>query len=247
MVAAPRVLIIDEDLSIRRLLRRVLGAAGYQTEDMAPGQTALRCIVERPFDLAILDLDAGSWAADEAIQFVRGVSPIPILALSSRADADITVEALDSGADDCVRKPFDMKELLARVANAMRRRARAEGEASKIVTGDLEIDLLHRRVRSCGRDVHFAVKPYEVLRRLAEDAGKVVPHQEILRAVWGLDRADHIAYLRVAIRELRRKLEPDPKRPCYILAEPRVGYRLSMQRTVRHHGLPRGRLAGQPA
>ena len=115
-----------------------------------------------------------------------------------------------------------------------------------MVTGDLEIDLLHRRVRSRGRDVHFAVKPYEVLRRLAEDAGKVVTHQEILLAVWGPDQVDHIAYVRVAIRELRRKLEPDPKRPCYILAEPRVGYRLSVQKALRHHGLPRGRQTGQP-
>jgi DNA-binding response OmpR family regulator len=129
----------------------------------------------------------------------------------------------------------------------MRRRAREEGKASKVVTGDLEIDLLHRRIRSRGRDVHFAVKPYEVLRSLAEAAGKVVTHQEILRAVWGPDRADRIAYVRVAIRELRRKLEPDPKRPCYILAEPRVGYRLSMQNPIRHQGPPRGRLTGRPA
>jgi two-component system KDP operon response regulator KdpE len=247
MVPVPRVLIVDEDLSIRRLLRRVLSAAGYRTEDMAPGQTALRCIVERPFDLAILDLDAGAWAAGEAIQFVRELSPIPILALSARADADITIEALDSGADDCVRKPFNTNELLVRAANVMRRRAREEGKASKVVTGDLEIDLLHHRVRSRGRDVHFAVKPYEVLRRLAEDAGKVVTHQEILLAVWGPDQVDHIAYVRVAIRELRRKLEPDPKRPCYILAEPRVGYRLSMHKAIRHHGLRRGRLTDQPS
>ncbi len=242
MVPIPRVLIIDEDLSIRRLLRRLLAAAGYRTEDMAPSQAALGCLVERPFDLAILDLDAGSWVVDDAIQFVRGLSPIPILALSARADAKITVEALDSGADDCVRKPFDTKELLARVANAMRRRAREEGKASKVVTGDLEIDLLHRRIRARGQYVHFAVKPYGVLRKLAEDAGKVVTHQEILSAVWGPDRADHIAYLRTAIRELRRKLEPDPKRPCYILAEPRVGYRLSMQTPIRQ---PRDRSTGQ--
>jgi two-component system, OmpR family, KDP operon response regulator KdpE len=237
MTRAPRVLVIDEDPAVRRLLRRMLGLAGYRVQDMGPSEAALVGLAEHPFDLAIVDLDAVAWCGVEAIRFVRGFSPMPILALSARTDEDTSVEALESGADDCVCKPFNTKVLLARVANAMRRRAREEGKASRFVTGDLEIDLLHRRIRSRGQEVRVSAKPYEVLRLLAEAAGKVVAHHEILRAVWGPDRVNRIAYLRIAIRELRRKLEPTPDRPCYILTEARVGYRLDMPRTTRRRGL----------
>jgi two-component system KDP operon response regulator KdpE len=239
MARVPRVLIIDEDPAIRRLLRRLLGSAGYRSQDMEPGQAALGRLAEGPFDLAIFDIDAAGWSGAEAVRFVRGSSPIPILALSAHTGEDVTVEALESGADDLVRKPFSTRELLARVANAMRRRAREQGRALQVVTGDLEIDLLHRRIRSRGQEVRLSAKPYEVLRRLAEDAGKVVTHHEILRAVWGPNRVNRLEYLRIAIRELRRKLEPDPDRPCYILTEARVGYRLEVPRPAGHRGLRR--------
>jgi two-component system, OmpR family, KDP operon response regulator KdpE len=234
------VLVIDEDLAIRRLLRRMLGSAGYRVRDMGPSEAALGQLAEHPFDLAIVDIDAAAWCGVEAIRFARRLSPMPILALSARTDEDTSVEALDSGADDCVRKPFNTRELLARVINAMRRRAREEGKASQVVTGDLEIDLLHRRIRFRGREVRISAKPYEVLRLLAEDAGKVVAHQEILRAVWGPERVNRIEYLRIAIRELRRKLEPNPDHPCYILTEARVGYRLDVPRITGRRGLRHG-------
>jgi len=230
MARGPRVLIIDEDPAVRLLLHRTLAAAGYRAQDMEPGRAALSRLAERPFELAMVDVDAATYSGVELIRAVRGFSPMPILALSARSGEDITVEALESGADDIVRKPFSTRELLARVANAMRRRAREEGKALHVATGDLEIDLLHRRILFAGQEVRLSPKPYEVLRRLAEEAGKVVAHEEILRAVWGPDRVDRIAYLRVAIRELRRKLEPDPDRPCYIVTEARVGYRLNMPR-----------------
>jgi two-component system KDP operon response regulator KdpE len=159
------VLIIDEDPAIRRLLRRLLGSAGYRSQEMEPGQAALGRLAEGPFDLAIFDIDAAGWSGAEAVRFVRGASPIPILALSAHSGEDVTVEALESGADDLVRKPFSTRELLARVANAMRRRAREQGRALQVVTGDLEIDLLHRRIRSRGQEVRLSAKPYEVLRR----------------------------------------------------------------------------------
>jgi two-component system KDP operon response regulator KdpE len=156
---------------------------------------------------------------------VRRLSQMPVLALSAHGKEDAMVDALNSGADDYVVKPFGTKELLARVNNALRRRAREQGRPAKVVSGELEIDLLHRRVRSGGRDVHLPPKSYEVLRALAENTGKVVTHQEILSAVWGPQYVDR-TYLRIAIRELRRKLEADPGHPLYILTEPHIGYRL---------------------
>ena len=223
--AGPSVLVIDEDPALRRLLRRELVAAGYRVNDIEPGQSALGCIAEGQFDLLILDIDSSRGSGSRAIRAVREFSQVPILALSAHGKEDAMVDVLDSGADDYVLKPFGTKELLARVNNALRRRAREQGRPAKVVSGEIEIDLLHRRVRSGGRDVHLPPKPYEVLRVLAERVGKVVAYEEILAAVWG---PRHVArgYLRGAIRELRFKLEADPGHPLHILTEPRVGYRL---------------------
>jgi len=177
----------------------------------------------------ILDVDAPAGSL-EAVRIVRKVSLIPILALSIRGDEGSTVDALDSGADDYIRKPFRIKELLARIKNALRRRAQEEGRPAQVVSGELDIDLVHRRIHSRGREVHLSVRCYEVLRTLAECAGKVLTHEEILRAVWGPQRADRIQYLRLAIRELRRKLEADSASPQHILTERGVGYRLEVRR-----------------
>jgi two-component system, OmpR family, KDP operon response regulator KdpE len=133
-------------------------------------------------------------------------------------------------ADEYVCKPLTIKELLARVENTLRRRVRQEGKPGPLVIGDLKIDPLSRRISSCGREVHLPVKLYEVLRVLAVGDGKVLTHEEIPGAVWGARRLDRVHYLRVAIQELRRKLEPDPAHPRYILTEMGVGYRLATQR-----------------
>jgi two-component system, OmpR family, KDP operon response regulator KdpE len=228
------VLIIDEDPAVARLLRRGLRAAGYRVQEIEPAHDALGCIAKYRFDLLILDIDALASGGTEAIRLARACSPVPILALSCRGDEDATVAALDSGADDYIRKPFGTKELLARVGSALRRRAREQGQPVHLVTGGLEIDLLHRRVRSHGRDVHLSVKLYAVLRELAEKAGKILTHEELLRAVWGERCVDRVQYLRVAIRELRRKLEDDSTHPKYIITETRVGYRLEMQQRTGH-------------
>ena len=154
---------------------------------------------------------------------------MPILALSASGDEDAAARALDYGADDYVQKPFRLKELLARVTNALRRRSLEQGKPARVVSGDLEIDLLHRRVHLHGEAVHLRRKSYEVLRVLAEKAGQVLSHSEILSAVWGAGCADRTAYLRVAIRELRLKLEADPAHPRHIVTETHVGYRLELQ------------------
>jgi two-component system, OmpR family, KDP operon response regulator KdpE len=226
-VRGPSVLVADDDPAVRLLLRRELTAAGYRVQAVEPSQRALRSITERQFDLLILDIDAAA-GGPEAIRIAREMSTVPILALSVRADEDATIEALEKGADDYVRKPFGVKELLARVKNVLRRRTREQGKPALLVTGDLEIDLLYRRVRLRGQEVHLPVKLYEVLRVLAEGVGRVRTREEILRAVWGARRAERIEYLRSAIRELRRKLEADPAHPRYIVTEMGVGYRLEL-------------------
>jgi two-component system, OmpR family, KDP operon response regulator KdpE len=241
----PRVLVADDDPAIRRLVSRELTTAGYRVWETEPGQDAFGSIAAHQFDLVIMDIDPPAGGGPEAIRTVREISAIPIVALSIRGDEKTTVDVLECGADDYIRKPFGNKELLARVRNALRRRAREEGKPTPIGTGDLEIDLLDRRVRVRGDEVLLPVKLYEVLRVLAEAGGKPVTHAEILCEVWGMQRVDRVAYLRVAIRELRRKLEVDPTQPQYIVTETRFGYRLAVHGRSGH--LDPAPTAGQPA
>jgi two-component system, OmpR family, KDP operon response regulator KdpE len=225
----PRILVIDDDPAIRRLLRGALTTAGYRVEEVAPAQGAVVRIAKRPFDLLLLDIDEPAGIGPNPIAVLRDLSPAPILALSVRDDEASAASALENGADDYIRKPFGLNELLARVKIALRRRARERGKPALFSTGDIEIDLLHRRVRLRGQEIHLPVKRYEVLRVLAEGAGKVLTHEAVLAAVWGPRHADRVEYLRVAIRDIRRKLEADPIHPRYIVTEPRVGYRLQME------------------
>lgn len=224
MARGPRVLIIDGDRATRTLLRRVLTAAGYRVQDSETGQGGLRRLAQREFDLLILDINSSAGSGAEAVPMVRELSTTPILVLC--ANEDTAVGALDAGADDYVRQPLSIKELLARIRNALRRRAREQGKPGSLVVGDLEIDLLGRRISCRGQEVRLPVKLYDVLRVLAEGAGKVLTHEDILRAVWGADHVDRLNYVRVAIQKLRHKLEPDPSHPRYILTETGVGYRL---------------------
>jgi two-component system, OmpR family, KDP operon response regulator KdpE len=232
------VLIIDEDPAIRRLLRRELSAAGYRVEDMEPGKDALASVTDRKFDVAILDMDSRACGGTEIIGAVRELSSIPILALSFRDNEHTAVAALESGADDWIRKPFNTREVLARIKNALRRKAKELGKPVLLFSGPLEIDLLHRRVRLSGKQVRLPLKSYEVLRVLAEGAGRVITHREILSVVWGGRRIDRVGYLRTAIRLLRRQLEADPAHPRYILTELRVGYRLDLGTRSEHRGRP---------
>ncbi len=229
MARGPRVLVIDDDPAIRRLLRQVLKTTGYRVEDTVPGQDAVERVAERQFDLLILDIDEPTGIGPDPIGVLRGLSPAPIVALSLRDDEAAAARALEKGADDYVRKPFGLNELLARIRTALLRRARERGKPALFSAGDLEIDLLRHRVRLRGQEIHLSVKRYEVLQMLAEGAGKVLTHAAILRKVWGARHTERVEYLRVAIRDLRRKLEADPARPRYILTEPRVGYRLETE------------------
>lgn len=244
MSKGPSILIVDEDPAIRLMLRRGLSAAGYSVRDAAPAQTEPGFLTKKEFDLLILDIDAAGCGGTETIRNVRQVSAVPIVALSTRPDERASV---DSGADDYVRKPFGREELLARVRNALRRRAVEQRRPALLVSGDLEIDLLHRRVRRRGQEIRFSAKPYAALRVLAENAGKVLTHTELLRAVWGERHVGRVPYLRLAIRTLRQQLETDPVHPRILLTETRVGYRLVVHQAredLRRTGISDERSAG---
>jgi len=212
------------------LVRRDLLAEGYRVRDAEPVRGMLAAIAGHEFDLVVMDIDAVSIGGTDAIRMLRHGSPVPIVALSARGDEDATAAALDSGADDYVRKPFGPKELLARIRNALRRRAVEQGKPTPFVSGDLEVDFLHHRVRCRGQEVQLSPRLYAVLRVLTENAGKLLTHKELLRTVWGEQCLGRVAYLRLAIRELRRKLEIDPAHPQHVVTETRVGYRLQVHK-----------------
>jgi len=231
LTSGPRVLVADGDPAIRFYILKNLKAERYVAADAARGRTVLRTVTEAAPDLIVLGLDLPDMDGLALIRSVRRISLLPIIALSADSGEDTSVAALDLGADDVVRKPFGMRELIARVRNALRRTAQARGETPRFTSGDLDVDLVHRRVRVGGREVHLSRIEYDGLRLLVEGGGKVLTHRELLAAEWGAERAEHVQHLRVAIRALRRKIERDPERPRHILTEPRVGYRMETPAT----------------
>lgn len=225
MSAAPvRVLIIDDEPPIRKLLRMGLGTQGYQVLEAPNGKAALERLDDKP-DLIILDLGLPDMQGLDLLRRFRdqGVTA-PIIVLSSRGDEAGKVQALDLGADDYVTKPFGLNELLARMRAAMRHRLQSQGEHPVFRARDLSVDLVRRIVRLRDAEVKLSPKEYDLLRLLVQHAGKVLTHRFMLREVWG-DLSDP-QYLRVYIRALRQKIEPNPDRPEYILTETGIGYRL---------------------
>ncbi len=220
-----RVLVIDDEPPIRKLLRTGLSTQSYEVTEATNGRTALLALAAEEPDVVILDLGLPDISGHELLGKIRQMyEAVPIVVLSSRDDERGKVEALDLGADDYISKPFGMNELLARLRTALRHRLQVQGERSVFRTGELSVDLVARIVRVGDREVKLAPKEYEVLRVLVQHAGKVLTHSQLLRQVWG-DATD-TQYLRVYVRQLRQKLEPDPERPRYVLTETGVGYRL---------------------
>jgi two-component system KDP operon response regulator KdpE len=224
--AAPlRVLVVDDEPAIRRFLRTGLSAEGYEVLEEATGEDALAEIRRREPDLVMLDLGLPDIDGLDVIRRVRGRgSVVPIIVLTVRADEVGKVQALDLGADDYVIKPFGVDELLARIRAALRHRLQQEGEKPLFHSGDLTVDLVRRIVSVRGQEVKLSPREYAILRLLVHHAGKVLTHRMILKDVWGGD-AD-VQYLRIYIRQLRQKIEPDPERPTHITTETGVGYRL---------------------
>jgi two-component system KDP operon response regulator KdpE len=221
------ILVVDDEPAIRRLLRTSLTAQGYRTIEVETAAAALTEIKNYPPDIVILDLGLPDCDGLDVVATVRQSSAVPIVVLSSRGDERAKVEALELGADDYVTKPFGMAELIARIRAALRHRLQAQGEEPVFRSGDLAVDLVRRIVRVGDAEVKLSPKEYDILRELVTHAGKVLTHKHLLREIWGPATSD-VQYLRIYIRQLRQKLEPDPERPTLILTEPGVGYRLTL-------------------
>ena len=219
-----RVLVVDDEPPIRKLLRMGLTAQGYQTLEAPNAKTALDLLAQNP-DLIILDLGLPDMLGHDLLRTIRARNDrVPIVVLSSRGDEAGKVQALDLGADDYVTKPFGMDELLARMRAALRHQLQIQGERPIFRVGDLSVDLVRRLVKVGNGQVKLSPKEYELLRVLVQHAGKVLTHKFLLRELW--DDLTDSQYLRVYVRQIRQKIEPDPERPQYLLTETGIGYRL---------------------
>ena len=225
MSAAPiKVLVIDDEPPIRKLLRMGLTTQGYEILEAPNGKTALEKLGEEPA-LIILDLGLPDVQGHELLRTIRARNDgVPIVVLSSRGDEAGKVQALDLGADDYLTKPFGMEELLARLRAALRHQLQVKGERPVFRTGDLSVDLVRRIVKVGEREVKLSPKEYDLLRVLVQHAGKVLTHRFVLKELW--DELTDAQYLRVYVRQLRQKIEADPERPQYVLTETGIGYRL---------------------
>ncbi len=221
----PAVLVIDDEVQIRRLLRACLEANGYQVREAATGQEGISAAAQHPPDVVILDLGLPDMDGGSVLKRLREWSRVPVVVLSVRDGEEDKVAALNNGADDYVTKPFSSGELLARLRVAQRHAAPAP-EISVFRSGKLEVDLVGRVVKCAGKDVKLTATEYSLLRLFVRHAGKVLTHRHILREVWGPNSVEQTHYLRVYIAHLRDKLEVDPSKPSLIVTEAGVGYRL---------------------
>ncbi|MNU93611.1 KDP operon transcriptional regulatory protein KdpE [compost metagenome] len=223
---AVRILIVDDEPPIRKLLRVGLSAQAYAVSEAMNAKVAMELAVSDKPDLIILDLGLPDMSGHDLLAKWRGEGmTLPIVILSSRTDEAGIVKALELGADDYVTKPFGMNELGARIRVALRHRLQAQGEKPAFQTGELSVDLVKRIVKVAGRDVKLSPKEYDILRILVQHAGKVLTHRFLLEHVW--DGLTDVQYLRVYVRQLRQKIEATPDQPRYILTETGVGYRLA--------------------
>jgi two-component system KDP operon response regulator KdpE len=223
-----KVLVVDDDPQIRRVLKVILIGERYEVEDARSGEAALLRLREFLPDLVLLDVNMPGMGGLETCRTIRGSSDVPIIVLSIRREEADKVALLDAGADDYVTKPFGKEEVLARIRVALRRSSVAgSGGPPPFIADDLEIDFERRRVRSGNNVVRLTPKEFDLLRYLVLHRGKPVPHRELLQAVWGPDYGDQSDYLRVFITHLRKKIEPNPAKPKYILTEPWLGYRFA--------------------
>ena len=225
MSAAPlKVLVVDDEPPIRKLLRMGLSSQGYEILEAPNGKASLELLEQNP-DLVILDLGLPDMQGLELLRMMRARNEaVPIVVLSSRGDEVGKVQALDLGADDYITKPFGMDELLARMRAALRHQLQVHGERPIFRTGDLSVDLVRRIVKVADREVKLSPKEYDLLRVLVQHAGKVLTHKFLLGELW--DTLTDAQYLRVYVRQLRQKIEADPERPHFVLTETGIGYRL---------------------
>ena len=219
-----RILTVDDDPQIRRVIAANLTVRGYEVDVVPDGEAAIRVASERPPDLVILDLGLPGLSGLEVIGALRGWSKVPIVVLSARTGDPDKIAALDAGADDYVTKPFSMGELMARVRAALRRLT-VDDEESIVTTPHFTIDLAARTATTHDEPVHLTPIEWRILENLVRNRGRLVSQRQLLQSVWGPAYADETHYLRVHMTHVRRKLEPDPTRPRYFITEPGTGYR----------------------
>lgn len=228
----PRVLVVDDEPKLVKLVRAVLEADGFGVLTAANGEEALRQAEEAQPDLVLLDvLLPGQLDGFQVCRAIREHSPVPVIMLTAKAQENDRLRGFDTGADDYLTKPFSSRELLARVRAVLRRSRSAEQpQGGQVITaGDLTVDLSQRRVTVKGREVVLTATEYRLLAELAQHAGKVLLHEELLSRVWGPDYRDEVEYLRAYVRYLRRKIEEDPAQPRHLISRPGIGYMLATE------------------
>jgi two-component system KDP operon response regulator KdpE len=223
------ILVVDDEPQLRRAMKATLTDLGYSVIESKSGEEALEALRHDTPDLVLLDLNMPGIGGLETCRAIRETSEVPIIVLSVRNTERDKVQVLDAGADDYVTKPFGIQELLARIRAAIRRLP-TSGDASETirVSPELEIDFARRRATVNGKTVRLTPKEFDLLKFLVDHANKPIPHRKLLQTVWGPDYGDEVEYLRVVVNQLRKKLEPIPSKPQYLLTEPWVGYRFAI-------------------
>jgi two-component system KDP operon response regulator KdpE len=224
-----RVLLVDDDPSIRRALRTTLSVLGLDIEEASGGEQAVSFVRTERYDAVLLDINMPGMGGVEACRTIRRLCPrLPILMLTVRDSEDDKIDALDAGADDYVTKPFHVGELMARVRSSVRRSQATQDDIATVITiGEIELDVDRRLIRKAGEIIHLTPKEFDLLHCLMSHAGKPLTHARLLTSVWGNEYGNEVEYLRTYIRQLRKKLEDNPSRPEYLLTESYVGYRFS--------------------
>ena len=222
-----KVLIVDDDASIRRALHTTLSALGFEIEEASSGEQAVSFVRTERYDAALLDINMPGMGGIAACRTLRRLAEgLPILMLTVRDNADDKIDALDAGADDYITKPFHVGELTARVRSAVRRSRLAQGESEMVISvGEIVLDRERRLVRKSGAIVHLTPKEFDLLYCLMSHAGKPLTHARLLTSIWGTEYGNEVEYLRTFVRQLRLKLEDDPASPEYILTDSYIGYR----------------------
>lgn len=224
-----KILIVDDEPQLRRVMKAALAKQGYIVAEARNGEAALEALRKERSDLVLLDRNMPGMSGVECCRAIREHSDLGIIMLTVRKAEEDRIEALDAGADDYVTKPFSMPELLARIrANLRRVPLSARPESEFLAFGDVRVDLAGRRISVQGEDVHITPKQFEVLQYLIANPNVALPHAKILQAVWGPDYGNEIEYLHVVVNQLRKKIEPDPSHPRYLLTEPWFGYRMEL-------------------